>query len=134
MNRLQGTIAEVRTGDGAALLHLEVNTTDLYVLIIERSVGSAFKAGHTVRAYFNETSVFLFKHIMLKPSQNCFQSTIFDIQEGELFDRYKLDTPMGKIFSIFPRSITRFSQGESVTVYLPPHDMTLWDLTGSPYG
>jgi hypothetical protein len=134
MNKIEASIAEARSGDGATLLRLEANKIDLFVLIIEHSVGPYFEIGHRVQAGFKETSVFLFKHVILKPSYNFFQGTILEIQTGELFDRYKLDTPMGKIFSIFPRSITHFSRNESVSVYLPPHDITLWDLTGSPYG
>jgi molybdopterin-binding protein len=134
MNRIEAIIAEARSGDGATLLRLEVNTTDLFVLIIEVSVDPYFEIGHRVRAHFKETSVFLFKHVILRPSQNCFEGTIVETQKGELFDYHRIETPIGKISSIFPRSITHFSVGESVTVYLPPHDITLWDLTGSLYG
>jgi molybdopterin-binding protein len=135
MNRLEARIADSETGDGATLLRLEVQKNNLYALIMERSGEPYFKVGHTVKACFKETSVFLFKkQHRLTPSKNCFQGTVTDKQEGELFDRYQLALPVGEIFSIFPKSITHFSNGESTTIYLPPHDITLWDSTGSHYG
>jgi hypothetical protein len=134
MNRLQGKIAGANTGDGTTLLRIGVKHVNLYVLILEHSVGPYFKIEHVVEVFFKETSVFLFKNMLLKPHQNCFDGNIVDIQEGELLDRYALHTPLGNLFSVFPRSITCFACGDSVTIYLPPHDMTLWEWTGSPCG
>jgi molybdate transport system regulatory protein len=91
MNNLPGTIRQVETAGGIALIEVEVNG-HLFTALMAGTVDSTWTAGTPVVLQFKETEVSLAKNLSgLLSMRNRFSATVTAIERGQILTRVSLD-------------------------------------------
>ena len=130
MNRLQGTIAAIRSAGRLTLIDVNIGPDQVSGLIIDTPETNPYlRIGHSVWVVFKESDVALGKSSQGQISiSNCLEGVVVGVAHGQLVSRIRLDYKGQHIYATLPNrslELLPFEIGDKVDILIRINEILL---------
>lgn len=130
MNKLLGTIQQVKESGSLSLVRLDCSSISIQVIIIDNSNSVDYlNIGNTINVLFKETELFISTsdcpHISIP---NKIPGTINSISRGEVLSKIEITSKVGRLISIVPSGrleVMRLNKGDSIFAFIKSNEIIL---------